>query len=113
MALSNPVLKEDVALFISTKGAWISFHTSDPGTTGANEASGSGYARKQTTWSGAAVDGVVLGSQVTITVPAGAWAWCGIRSAETGGTWVDKFQVNSTTLSAAGEIVVTPKIELP
>ncbi|NKU38642.1 hypothetical protein GS901_04925 [Rhodococcus hoagii] len=49
-------------------------------------------------------------SRVEISVPAGTWAWCGIWSAQTGGTWVEKFPVNSTTLSAAGTILVTPTL---
>ncbi|MBM4489351.1 hypothetical protein GS966_28790 [Rhodococcus hoagii] len=110
MALSNPQLREDIAIFIKGKGSWISFHTTDPGTNGGNEASGGGYARKQTTWTDGAVDGIVTGAAVEISVPAGTWAWCGIWSAQTGGTWVEKFPVNSTTLSAAGTILVTPTL---
>ncbi len=75
MPITNPATRESAALQISSLGSWISFHTTDPGTTGGNEASGGGYARKQTTWTGGAADGTVTGSQVTIDVPAGAWAW--------------------------------------
>ncbi|MBM4496319.1 hypothetical protein MWT96_20165 [Prescottella equi] len=110
MPITNPATRESAALHISSLGSWISFHTTDPGTTGGNEASGGGYARKQTTWTGGAADGTVTGSQVTIDVPAGAWAWCGIWSAQNGGTFVEKFSVNSNTLSAAGQIIVTPTI---
>ncbi|NKZ75124.1 hypothetical protein GS934_16900 [Rhodococcus hoagii] len=35
---------------------------------------------------------------------------CGIWSAQNGGTFVEKFSVNSNTLSAAGQIIVTPTI---
>ncbi|MBM4685470.1 hypothetical protein GS532_16670 [Rhodococcus hoagii] len=68
MALSNPQLREDIAIFIKGKGSWISFHTTDPGTNGGNEASGGGYARKQTTWTDGAVDGIVTGAAVEIYV---------------------------------------------
>lgn len=113
MPITNPQLREDLALFIgNTKGSWISFHTADPSTNGVSEASGGGYARKQTAWTGGAIDGTITGSQVTIDVPAGTWAWCGIWSAQTGGTWVEKFSVNPTTLSAAGQIIVTPTITM-
>ncbi|NKU63884.1 hypothetical protein GS891_12255 [Rhodococcus hoagii] len=52
----------------------------------------------------------MTGAAVEISVPAGTWAWCGIWSAQTGGTWVEKFPVNSNTLSAAGTILVTPTL---
>ncbi|MFF0816653.1 hypothetical protein ACFYVR_16100 [Rhodococcus sp. NPDC003318] len=112
MAITNPATRESAALHISTLGTWISFHTADPGTTGANEASGSGYARVQTTWAGGASDGNVVGSEVEITVPPGAWSWCGINSASSAGTFVEKFSVPTNTLSAAGKIKVTPTISI-
>ena len=112
MAITNPVTRESLAVHLSTLGSWVSFHTGDPLTTGGLEASGGGYARKQTSWTGGTADGTVTGSEVTIDVPAGTWAWCGIWSAQTGGTWVEKFPVNSNTLSSAGQIKVTPTLTI-
>jgi hypothetical protein len=47
---------------------WFSIHTGDPGTNGANEVTGGGYARVQTTW-GAAAGSQITGSQVTFNIP--------------------------------------------
>lgn len=113
MAITNPATRESLATYLGTLGRYISFHTNDPGTNGANEASGADYGgRVQTTWTGGTVDGTVTGSEVTIHVPAGAWAWCGIWSAASGGTWIEKFPVNANTLSAPGDIKVTPTLTL-
>ena len=113
MAITNPATREALATYLGTLGAYISFHTADPGTTGANEASGGGYGgRKLTNWTGGTADGTVTGSEVPIDVPAGTWAWCGIWSALSGGTFVEKFPVNSNTLSAAGTIKVTPTLTI-
>ena len=112
MAITNPATREALATYLGTLGAYISFHTTDPSTNGGNEASGGGYARKQTTWTGGTADGTVTGSEVTIDVPAGTWAWCGIWSAASGGTWVEKFPDNSNTLRAAGQIKVTPTLTI-
>lgn len=112
MAIAVPQTKEQVAIYYGTLGSWISLHTADPGTTGANEASGGGYGRRQSTWTGGAVDGTIAGSAVTIPVAAGTYAWVGIWSASTGGTFVDKIAIASTQLGAAGEIVVTPTVNV-
>ncbi|OZC55947.1 hypothetical protein CH276_27975 [Rhodococcus sp. 06-470-2] len=112
MAIAVPQTKEQMAIYYGSLGAFISLHTSDPGTTGANEASGGSYARKQTTWTGGAVDGSIAGSAVTIPVAAGTYAWAGIWSAATGGTFVDKIAIASTQLGAPGEIVVTPAVNV-
>lgn len=107
--LTNATL-ENAALSVTGLGSWISLHTADPGTTGASEATGGSpaYARKQTTWTGGASDGVVNGSQVTIDVPAGTYTHVGIWSAATGGTFVGKCSIASTTLAAQGQVLVTP-----
>ncbi|OZC50504.1 phage tail fiber protein [Rhodococcoides fascians] len=106
----TPQTREDIAIYTGTIGTWISLHTADPGTSGANEATGGGYARKQTTWTGGAVDGTLAGSAVTIPVAAGTYAWAGIWSAQTGGRFVGSIPIASTQLGATGEIVVTPTV---
>ncbi|RRQ26329.1 hypothetical protein DK926_18990 [Rhodococcus sp. Eu-32] len=105
--------KEDIAIYAGSLGSWISLHTADPGSSGANEASGGTYARKQTTWAGGPVDGTIAGSAVTIPVPAGTFAWAGIWSAQTGTTrFVGSIPIASTQLGAPGEIVVTPTVNV-
>jgi hypothetical protein len=103
--------REALAVHYGTQGTWISVHTASPGATGTTgEASGGSpaYARKQTTWTAGASDGVVNGSQVTFDLPAGTYTHIGVWSAVTGGTFVDSATITSTTLGAQGQLLVTP-----
>ncbi|WP_431968248.1 phage tail fiber protein [Nocardia sp. bgisy134] len=88
---------------------YISVHTADPGTNGANEASGGSpaYKRVATTWS-APANGQITGSQVTIDLPAGTYTHAGLWSALNGGTFIDKVAIASTTLGAQGTLLITP-----
>jgi len=108
MAKTNAA-KETVASSL-TSNTWVSLHTADPGTTGASEATGGSpaYARKQTTWTPGASDGVVAGSEVTIDVPAGTYTHVGLWNQASAGTFVDSIAITSTTLGAQGQIKVTP-----
>lgn len=110
MVIAVPATKEALASAYTALGSWISFHTGDPGTTGANEATGGSpaYARKQTTWTGGASDGASAGSAVTADLPAGTYAWIGLWSSSSGGTFIDKSAIPSTVLAAQGQITVTP-----
>ena len=110
MTIAVNATKEALADAYVALGAWISLHTGAPGTTGANEATGGGYARKQTTWAtGDASDGVNTGSQVEIDVAAGTYTHVGIWSASTAGTFVDFYDIpTDVVMSAAGKIRVTP-----
>lgn len=103
--------REAAALAVTALGDYVSLHTADPGTTGADEATGGSpaYARQQTTWTAGASDGEVQGSQVTIDVPAGTYTHVGFWSAELGGTFVGGTSITSTTLPSQGQIKVTPK----
>lgn len=112
MAFTN-ASKEAAADAVTDLGTWISLHTADPSTTGANETSGGSpaYARKQTTWSAGASDGSITGSQVTIDVAAGTYTHMGVWSASTAGTFVTGFALSSSaTLGAQGQVLVTPTI---
>ena len=102
--------KETAALSVTGLGGWISLHTADPGTTGASEVSGGSpaYARKQTTWTGGASDGVVAGSEVTIDVPAGTYGHFGLWTASTGGTFIGGGSFTSVVLASQGQIRVQP-----
>ena len=103
--------KETAADAIIALGSYVSLHTGDPSTTGANEATGGSpaYARQQTTWSADTTDdGVRAGTQVTIDLPAGTYTHFGLWSAATGGTFVGGGTITSTTLAGQGQIKVTP-----
>lgn len=94
---------------IASAGTRISFHTSDPGTTGASEVSGTG--RPATTWA-AASNGSRVGSQVTAPIGAGISVthW-GVFTAATGGTFLFGGALGATeTFGAAGNILHTPTI---
>jgi hypothetical protein len=76
-------------------------------TTTANEATGGGNARKQTTW-GTAAAGVTTGTACIIDLAAGTYTYATLCSASSGATQVDNCTITSTTLSATGQIVLTP-----
>ncbi len=108
---SSGALKEAAALGATGAGGWVSLHTADPGTTGASEVAGGSpaYARKQTTWTGGASDGVVAGSAVSIDVPAGTYTHVGIWSASTAGTFLTSYALpTAIVMSVQGQITVTP-----
>lgn len=113
MAFTNAT-KEASATAVTGIGAWISLHSSDPGTTGTGEATGGSpaYARKQTTWTAGSADGVVNGSAVSIDVPAGTYTHAGVWTASTAGTFVGGFALSSSTGALPGQAVVqvTPSI---
>ena len=109
MPIAITATKNALVTAYIAQGTWISLHTADPGTTGTNEATGGtpSYARKQTGWA-AAASATSTGTQVTIDVPPGTYTFMGLWSAATGGTFVDKVAITSTTLGAQGQILVTP-----
>lgn len=111
MAINVNATKEALAAEYASLGDYISLHTDNPSTTGANEATGGSpaYARKQTTWSAGGSDGVYTGSQVTIDVPAGTYTHVGIFDASSSGNFIDYYELpDPIVMSAQGQIRVTP-----
>lgn len=111
MAFTDATLNAAVEA-VSALGDWISAHTGDPSTTGANEVVGGSYAREQTTW-GASASGDQTGSQVSIDIPGGTTVthW-GIWSAVSGGTFVGGFALTSSEgFGADGVLNVTPTLD--
>lgn len=97
---------------VAAASTWISAHTGDPSTNGANEVTGGSYARQQTTWA-AASSGSRAGSQVTIPIPAAtAVTYWGIWSAQSGGTFKGGFQLSGggESFTNAGNLLHTPTI---
>lgn len=72
---------------------YASVHTGDPGSSGANEASGGSpaYARQSVSWLSASA-GSMSSTSLTFDVPAGTYSWLGLWSASTGGTYYYKIQ---------------------
>lgn len=96
---------------IASAGTRISFHTADPGTTGASEVTGTG--RPATTWA-AASNGSRAGSQVSAPIPGTTTVthW-GVWSAATGGTFLYGGALAAgETFGSAGTIQHTPTLRV-
>jgi hypothetical protein len=112
MSIPNSTLQA-AANAMAALGTAIAVFTAAAGTTGANEASGGGYARQNTTWTDGTT-GVVTGSQVEIDVAAGTYVEGGYFSALTGGTFNGSaaFSGGSVEVSGTGaSINVNPSID--
>lgn len=111
MALSVTA-RNALADAIAAGATWISVHTGDPGTTGANEAAGAPYARKQTVW-GAPSGGDRVGSQVAVDVPAGGpYSHFGLWTAVSGGTFYAGGALSpAETFAGTGQLRITPTID--
>ena len=93
---------------------YVAVFTGAAGTTGANEATGGGYARKATTFP-SATGGSTQGSQVAISVAAGDYEEAGLFTAATSGTFRGSNAFTGGTVSVSGtgaEIKVTPTVSL-
>ncbi len=101
---------------LAANARWVSAHTDDPGSTGANEVTGGTYARQQTTYA-AASSGDRAGSQVAIPIPAGTWVpYWGLWSAVSGGDFKGGFLLGATAedgelFGAAGTLNHTPTLD--
>lgn len=73
---------------IAGAGHFISLHTGDPGTTGANEATGGGYARQNITWPSSAGT-LVYATNIPFSLAAGTYTYWGWWSLTSGGVWID------------------------
>lgn len=89
----TPTERQVIAAAEAAKITHISLHTGDPGTTGASEATGGGYARKTTTVT--ATGGTGTSTQVTFDVPAATFTHFGFWMGATffGGNPLDAPQV--------------------
>ena len=116
MAATN-AFKQAMADAATARGAVISLHSADPGTTGANELAGGGYAAKLTAWGASVIvgaDAVATGSVQQFDVEGGDAAlwfggWAGTVGAR-GAFQYGKALVPGVTLSvgANGKVDVTP-----
>lgn len=109
MTIAINATKEALASAYANLATHAALHTGNPGTTGANEATGGSYARKALTWTGGASDGSTSAAQVEFDVPAGTYTHVSLWNAPTGGTLVDTFDIpTDIVMSLAGKIRVTP-----
>ncbi len=104
MAVATTAMKNALCTAYAQTGLWLSLHTANPGSTGASEAAGNGYARKQPAW-GAPAGGVVSAPEQEFDAGAGAYSHWGLWSAQSGGTFLDGGALTSTvTLSAPAKV---------
>lgn len=80
---ANKAVVQDATGAVAT---WFSLHIGDPGTTGANEGSGTGHARGQTTWDPSS-GGTKNGSVAPLGAAAQNYTHWGLWTAASGGTF--------------------------
>lgn len=113
MPLSNAALQTAYTA-VKNMGGWVSAHTANPGTNGANEVSGGVYTRVQAALPTGS-NGAGTAPAVSIPIPAGVEVkYLGVWSAQTGGTFIGThnaelsptlpFPVNGTLTAVIGEV---------
>ena len=109
MAIRIDSTRQALADKYGSLGTFIGLATADPGAAAApvNEASGGSYARVATTWSSDA-GGLEQGTACTVNANAGTYTFAILCSAATGANMIDNCIIDSTILSTAGQIVLTP-----
>ena len=109
MAIRIDTTRQALADKYGSLGKFLGLATADPGAAAApaNEASGGSYARVATTW-GSETGGWEQGSACTINANPGSYTFAILCSAATGATMIDNSVIDTTILSTAGQIVLTP-----
>ncbi len=101
-AIANAMMTQ-----LAAAGVFVSLHTDDPATTGANELVGDGYARKAVTWSAASGQQVANSNVITFGPASAEWeeaAYMGLWSAVSGGTFIAGTELTDpVTVPNAGE----------
>lgn len=95
---------------LSTTGwSYVSLHTGDPSTTGANEVTGGSYARVSATWNSPSGGSVTNSNSLSINLPASTTAsYFGIWSASSSGTYYvgGALSPSVTTGTSAGVVTI-------
>jgi hypothetical protein len=109
MAIRIDTTRQNLADRYASLGNFLGLATADPGEMAApaHEASGGSYARVATTWS-SEIGGWEKGATCTINANAGTYTFAILCSAATGDNMIDNCSIDSTILSSAGQIVLTP-----
>lgn len=93
----------------TTGWAYVSLHTGDPSTTGANEVTGGSYARVAVTWNSPSSGTVTQSNALSINLPASTTAsYFGVWSASTAGTYYigGALSPSITTGTSAGVVTI-------
>jgi len=76
---------------LAGQALFVSLHSATPGTTGASELSGDGYARQAVTWNAATGQAITNDGDIVFGPASAEWAeatYYGLWSAVTGGTFI-------------------------
>ena len=93
----------------TTGWSYVSLHTGDPSTTGANEVTSTTYARVAVTWNAASSGSVTNSGALSINLPASTTAsYFGVWSASTSGTYYigGALSPSITTGTSAGTVSI-------
>ena len=93
----------------TTGWSYVSLHTGDPSTTGANEVTGGTYARVAVTWNSPSSGTVTQSNALSINLPASTTvSYFGVWSASTSGTYYigGALSPSITTGTSAGVITI-------
>ena len=93
----------------TTGWSYVSLHTGDPSSTGANEVTGGTYARVAVTWNSPSSGTVTQSNALSINLPASTTvSYFGVWSASTSGTYYigGALSPSITTGSSAGVITI-------
>ena len=93
----------------TTGWAYVSLHTGDTSTTGANEVTGGTYARVAVTWNAASGGSVTNNGALSLNLPASTTAsYFGVWSASTAGTFYvgGALSPSVTTGGSAGTVTI-------
>jgi len=93
----------------TTNWAYVSLHTGDTSTTGANEVTGGTYARVAVTWNAAGGGFITNSNALSINLPASTTAsYFGVWSAASSGTFMfgGALSPSVTTGSSAGIVTI-------
>lgn len=94
MTIATAQQKENLSTAYANAAAYVSFHTADPGTTGANEVAGT---RALITWTPGATDGVSTGTATGSVGTGTVITFLGLWTASSGGTFLDKVAGSATS----------------
>lgn len=89
MTMLIPDAKKNSILDAAYQSVFVSLHTGNPGTTGANEVAGGSYARQAETFGSAASGELVNASDITFAdMPSAIITYVGFWSLVSGGTFL-------------------------
>ena len=93
---------------VTTGWSYVSLHTGDPSTTGANEVTGGTYARVAVTWNSPSSGTVTQSNALSINLPASTTvSYFGVWSASTSGTYYIGGALSPAITTGASAGVIT------